>query len=248
MKIYDYFFDHDNLEVFPRDIWEDPDVVFHGTSDYHSNEIEKNGFIPATPPFELDDAKELIRVLQLPDIQEFDSPDSFGMRLSQYLSSYVIGIENNDFRLSFAYLSYICVIFASGPSKGGQTLGNIRRAKEIINRASQTNPDTKALITEPVKKLWKLENEIANAKGVIYAVKLSSPYKGISEEYGNIHSSAPIAKENIIGKVILPNGINTENQDIASLKERNRIKLMLPGKLGTTLYNKNQNDEDTFSV
>lgn len=244
MPTFDYNLDIDNLEIFPNDIWQDPNVVFHGTSEYHSQEIERNGFIPATAPFDLNDARELVRVLQLPEITQFDRPQAFGMTVSRTLNSYIFGIENNDFRLSFAYLSYLCVFFSTGQSKGGQTFGNVREAKSIIQQAIQANQAVEGMITEPINRLFELETDVANANGVVYAVRLEAPYGGITEEYGNIHSTVPISANNIIGKVILPNDIDMNEFAIQAVKQRNQQKLIKPGHLGIILNRMNLNDND----
>jgi len=244
MPIFDFNLDRANLEIFPNTIWQNPNVVFHGTSEYHSLQIERNGFVPATSPFDIDDARELIRVLQLPEIAPFDTPQAFGMTVSRTLNSYVFGIENNDFRLSFAYLSFLCVYFSVGPSKGGQTFGNIRESKNIIQRAIQVNPEAEELITEPINRLFQLESDVANANGVVYAVRLEEPYDGITEEYGNIHSTVSIQADNIIGKVILPNDINVNEFNIQDVKYRNQQKLIRPGHLGIILNRMNFNDDD----
>jgi hypothetical protein len=242
MPIFDFNLDRVNLEIFPNTIWQNPNVVFHGTSEYHSLQIERNGFVPANSPFDIDDARELIRVLQLPEIAPFDTPLAFRMTVSRTLNSYVFAIENNDFRLSFAYLSFLCVYFSVGSSKGGQTLGNIRESKNIIQRAIQVNPEVEELITEPINRLFQLESDVAN--GVVYAVRLEEPYDGITEEYGNVHSTVSIPADNIIGKVILPNDTNLNEFNILDVKHRNKQKLLRPGHLGIILNRKNFNDYD----
>jgi hypothetical protein len=244
MPTFDFNLDRVNLEIFPNDIWQDPNVVFHGTSEYHSQEIERNGFIPATAPFDLNDARELVRVLQLPEIINFDRPQAFGMTVSRTLNSYIFGMENNDFRLSFAYLSYLCVFFSTGKSKGGQTFGNVREAKSIIQQAIQANQAVEKMITEPINRLFDLETNVANANGVVYAVRLEAPYNGIKEEYGNIHSTVSISANNIVGKVILPNDINMNEFTLQAVKQRNQQKLLKPGHLGIILNRMNLNDDD----
>lgn len=241
---FDFNLDRVNLEIFPDNIWLDPNVVFHGTSEYHSQEIERNGFIPATAPFDINDARELVKVLQLPGLIQFDRPQEIGMTVSKTLDSYISGIANNDFRLSFAYLSYLCVFFTTGRSKGGQIFGNVRQAKLIIQQATQANSDVERMITEPIKRLFELETNVAKANGVVYAVKLESAFNGISEEYGNIHSKVAISAKNIIGKVILPNDINMNEFTITTVKRKNIQKLLKPGHLGINLYKMNLNDDD----
>lgn len=234
---YDYNLDRVNFEIFPEEIWENVNVVFHGTSQYHANSIETNGFVTCTPPFNLEDGEELIRLLQRPEVSGFDQPKGFfGMTTSRSLASYIWGIKNCDFRLSFAYLSYLCVTFSAGNLKGGQTLGTIREAKQIIEQAIQVNPAISTLISEPIQRLFDLEQTIAEAQGVVYAIKLQPPYNGITEEYGTIHSNISIGPEMIIGKVRLPIDMNTAEFTIEFLKEKNREKLIKPGNLGVLLY------------
>jgi len=244
MPTFDFNLDRVNLEIFPNEIWQNPNIVFHGTSEFHSHQIESNGFVPATSPFNLDDARELIRVLQLPEIEPFDTHQAFGMTVSRTLNSYVFGIENNDFRLSFAYLSYLCVYFSTGSSKGGQTFGNIREARRIIQQAIQANPAVAGLVTQPINRLFQLENDVANANGVVYALQLDEPFNGITEEYGNIHSTRPLLADKIIGKVILPNDIDLNEFDIKIVKQRNQQKLLKLGHLGIILNRMTLNDNE----
>lgn len=242
MEQYEFNLDKDNLEIFPEEIWKNPNIVFHGTSEYHSQQIERDGFIPCTSPFNLDDARELVRVLEIPEIAVFDVPKTFEITVARTLNSYIFGIENNDFRLSFAYLSYLCAYFSIGNLKGGQTFGNIREAKRIINQAIQTNKSLEQYITEPIKRLFQLERDVANSNGVVYAIKLELPYNGITEEYGTIHSTATINPDNIIAKIVLPNDINLHELNI--LKTKNNTKLLKPGNLGVILKRMILEEED----
>lgn len=244
MQIYDFCIDSVNFEIFPNNIWQEPNIVFHGTSEYHSQEIENNGFIPSTPPFNINDARELLRVLQLSEIIPFDQPNSIGITLSKTLNNYIFGIEHNNFRLSFAYLSLLCVFFSTGQSKGGQVFRIVREAKLIIQQAVQANQNLQEIISEPINRLFNIETIVANANGVVYAVRIESPYNGIKEEYGNIHSTLPISDNNIIGKVILPNDINTEEFTIQVVKQKNLLKLLKPGHLGIILKRMSLNEND----
>ena len=236
MTQFDYIFDEDNLEIFPKEIWENPYVVFHGTSEFHSSNIEKNGLIKATSPFDIKEAEELLRVLNLPQVSQFDQPKTFlNLTVRNTLASYVFGIQNNDFRLSFAYLSYLCVFFSTGKLIGGQTFGNIREAQIILKKAIAYYPEISSQLTEPIIRLFKLGDEIAKTNGVVYAIKLKPPFTGIMEEYGTIHSEFSIDKDSIIGKVILPSNIDTLGIDIALVKKRNQSKLIKNGHLGIIL-------------
>ncbi|WP_419486727.1 hypothetical protein [Chryseobacterium bernardetii] len=229
METFEFIFDEVSNEIFPNEIWQDPNIVFHGTSQYHSQTIENNGFVPATCPFGINDAKELSTLLQLPQLGDK------GSKFSRNLNSYIDSIENNNFRLSFTYLSFLSVLYASGQSKGGQILGTIRQAHSIITQAIRNNLLDSEVLTEPINRLFNLETNTSNENGVIYAVRLEQPYDGITEEYGTIHSTRNILPQNIIGKVILPNGYNTYGVDISQVKQINREKLLRPGHLGILL-------------
>jgi hypothetical protein len=246
MKIYDYCLDKENLEIFPGEIWQNSNVVFHGTSEYHSQQIEQLGFVPSKSPFDLDDARELISLLKRPEISGFDEPRAMGMKVSETLNNYVWGIEKNVLKLSFAYLSYLSVFFSVGHSKGGQAFGNIREAKTIIQRATNANPNVETLITEPIRRLFELENTIANANGIVYAICLESPYIGISEEYGTIHSAKSISVEKIIGKITLPNDTNTIEFSFKVAKEKNNKKNLKRDHLGTKLNRMTNSNEEEW--
>lgn len=207
MTEYTYNLDIDNLEVFPNEIYKDPFVVFHGTSTYHSENIERNGFIKAQSPFNLDEARELIRILRLPEIMMYDTPLFGGMTLAESLQHYINAIDGNNLRLSFSCLSYQCVLFSNGESKGGQAVGTIRRAEQIIFKAILEELVTNAVITEQVSRLFNLTKNIENAQGIIYAIKLSDSLDGITLENRVVYSSQNISVDSIIGKVLLPNEI-----------------------------------------
>lgn len=236
MKLFDLIIDEENLEIFPKEIWANSNIVYHGTSEYHSERIETNGFIPATSPFNIDAVKELLEVLKDPRVSEFDKPKIiFGITTLKVLNSYIFGIENKDFRLSFAYLSLLSALFSTGRNKGGQTLGNIRDSEYYIEQAIKNDESVGQLLTNSIKNIFNAAKEVSDAKGVIYAVELNSPYKGISEEYGTIHSKEPITPDRIVGKVILPDDFDIGKYDIKTLKDRNKQKLVKPGHLGILL-------------
>jgi len=222
METFDYEFDSKSFEIFPRKIWEHADVVFHGTSAFYSEDIEKKGFIRSFIPFRLEDAKELVYTLKLPAIKEFDIFNS-DVTVSSTLNNYIEDLKY--FRLSFAYLSSSCIPFSIGRKKGGQILGKIRCAKDIISKAISYHPEIKDKISPNIKNLFNLEQNVANANGVVYAVKLSD-YKEISDEYEIIYSGRNIPPTSIIGKVILPNNFNYFGCDATAIKKKNKEKIL----------------------
>jgi len=241
MTEYHYNLDIDSLEIFPEEIYKDPFVVFHGTSSYHSESIERNGFIKSRSPFNLDQARELIRILKLPEIIAYDTPSIIGMTQAQSLQDYTNAIDGNYFRLSFSCLSYQCVLFSSGQSKGGQAVGTIRRAKQIISKAITDGIATNAVISEPVSKLFNLIENIENAQGIIYAIKLPDTLEEITLELNVVYSSQNISVNSIVGKVFLPEYI--EQIDKTTISKKLSDKLYNARGLGP-IINRREFNED----
>ena len=133
MDTFKYDLDQKYYEIFPKDIYNDPLMVFHGTSSYHSKEIEQNGLVKGKSPYEVTNVFELIRVLEKPEFGD----NTF---LVNSIKEYVNAIRGKYFRLSFAYLSYFATYFAQGIAKGGQSLARIRRAEQIINNVLSSSP------------------------------------------------------------------------------------------------------------
>ncbi len=232
---FEYQLDTENWEIFPKDIWSDPYLIFHGTSSFHSETIEQNGWVKGHSPYDIADAAELINVLELPLIKPFDKATIFDLTTAKTLKSYVAANRYDQFRLSFAYLSSLCVLFSTGKSKGGQTLGNVRDAKEIIENATIANPSLQCVLTDPLERLFSLADQIDKASGVVYAIKLPKELEGITEEYGVIYSTISIPKELIVGKVIIPDDIDMSVLDRKFLSKKNKAKLLKPGHLGIIL-------------
>lgn len=235
MTTFEYNFDSENLEIFPKEIWLNPNIVFHGTSEYHSSNIEENGFKEKTIPFNVEAAELLIAVLQSREVLPYDIPNASGKTRRMVLENYLREMQGGGLRLSFAYLSYSCVLYSSGRSKGGQVFNIIRDAKTIIESAIKAHGDINEKITDQIESLFQLEEEIANSRGVVYAIELQPPYKGISVAMHNIYSYFSIGKDSIVGKVIVPKDIDISQIDSKALIHRNIQKLNKAGNLGTIL-------------
>lgn len=225
MVTYPFNLDTNNLEVFPPKVWQDPFVVFHGTSSTHSLNIETNGFLKSYSPYDLDAAKELVRILQLPQIEVFDTKSIVGMTQAETLKDYINAIEKEYFRLSFSYLSSLCVLYATGLSKGGQTVGTIRRAKEILDNAIAAGKAASSQITKPISSLFHGVEEINNSEAVVYAVRLPQDLNGITIEGTGIHSTVNIPANSIIGKTVIPNDFDIKLIDIKVANSKRTSKL-----------------------
>ncbi|MGC4041972.1 MAG: hypothetical protein QM710_14605 [Flavobacterium sp.] len=240
---FPYKLNSEDWEIFPEEICSDPYVVFHGTSSFHSQNIEQNGWIKGHSPYDVEDASELASVLELPLIKPFDKAIIWDLTTAKTIRNYVAANKFDQFRLSFTYLSSLGVLFSTGKSKGGQTIGNIRNAKEIIENATIVNPSLEGIVSNPINKLFNLAEEIDKKNGVVYALKLPKELDGITEEHGVIHSISSIPKEFIVGKVIIPDDVDLSTLDRNFLKERNRIKLNKAGHLGIILGRRKYSEE-----
>ncbi len=235
IELYEYLLDTKNLEVFPPEIWNDPYVVFHGTSSFHSHSIENEGFVTGRKAYNIEDGRELVRILALEEVRRFDNLASY--TISNSILEY---LEYENPRLSFAYLSSMGLLYSNGEGKGGQSLGKIRDAREIIYRLIAVNAAFNNEITPGVRRLFDLEQQVANENGVIYAIRLPQNLNGISIEYEKIHSNNLIPNENIIGKVIVPEGVNL---NIELIKEKNRKKIASPSSFCRILFADENDDE-----
>lgn len=222
---FPYQLDVDSLEIFPETISRDNYVLFHGTSEYHSNDIENNGFIRGKSPFDLNAAIELHTFLDRPDIKPFDIPNRYGQTCYSGLGGYIFGIKNDQIRISFSHLSYGCVPFAFGNLKGGQSLNHINEARSIIENAIQVNPKIQAELGPTILNLFAKIQEIQNARGVVYAVKFPNSLDGLEMGTGVIHSNLAIPKGNIIGKMFIPTNINVSviTPQVISAKHQDKL-------------------------
>jgi hypothetical protein len=245
MISYDYQFDQENLEIFPKEIWSDPYVIFHGTSEYHSSDIENNGIIKGKSPFDVDIARKLIELLELDDFKKYDFPKNIAqLTTARGLNGYLYSIENVNFRLSFSYLSYACVLYSSGGFKGGLSLHYINEARDIINHAVSNNAMLKSIIEDDIFYLFNKVDQILNSRGVVYAIKVPKTLDGLEMGTGAIHSTLSILKEYIIGKVIVPNNIELNQLDHSMISSKHTLKLNQSSSSIGVLIEKKNHPED----
>jgi hypothetical protein len=198
MNQYDYILNEQSLEIFPAEIINDPLIVFHGTSSYYSDIIEENGFERGYSPFEQFDVENLASLLEREGFRNFDVNNIAGS-LRHYLS--------NKMRLSFTSLSGAAINFATDISKGGQIIGKIRKAEEIVNDATADNAELNDFINQSIRDLFALCNNISNDSGVVYAIRLPNDLNGIKDENLVVYSDYSIPAVSIVGKVILPDEV-----------------------------------------
>lgn len=229
MNEYDYIFIEQSLEIFPPEIFNDPFIVFHGTSNYYSDNIEENGFERGYSPFEETDVQNLAVLLESENFRNYDVNNIAGS-LRHYLSS--------SMRLSFTCLSGAAINFASGISKGGQIIGKIRKAQEIVHEVTANNAELNDIVDQSTRDLFALCGNIANDTGVVYAIRLPNDLKGIKDENFVIHSENSISAEAVVGKVILPDEVQViERENVTRHVREKSIK-----GIGRILYQRNEEE------
>src|SRR6202035_3735543 len=100
MLTFDFEFNSVVLEVFPKQIWENPYHVFHGTSAFHSKQIESRGFIKGYCPFDETQARKLISILSMEFIQDCDQVLTSSWARSKFELEYYLS-NIRLWRLSF---------------------------------------------------------------------------------------------------------------------------------------------------
>lgn len=215
--------------LFPKELELNPNVIFHGTIEYHSNSIEEDGFVVGNSPFDIEAANLLIDTLRLPEFAPFDTPNPYGSNTATGLEGFLAGLDNG-YRLSFGPLGSKCAMYTCGALKGGQATHYIREANSKLNTSFARNAELANLIPKEVTNLFDCIALWENSCSVIYAVKLGS-LRGVDVE-GHIHIRRNIVPDEIVGKMIIPNDFPFDDFDENKMDQIIRSKLHLNGGLG----------------
>ncbi|WDF61034.1 hypothetical protein PQ462_06620 [Flavobacterium sp. KACC 22758] len=245
MKQIPYQFDNINLEIVPQEIWSNPMNVFHGTTTYHSNSIEKNGFKSNWAPYNVEHVKILVETLKSTDFEKYDLKKGFLDWTTAYgIEHYLDALEKKEFRISFTPLSLASAQYTLSKTKGGQAFMAIREAKEIIDLALTKNESLKDKIPNEVVELFNEIKEIDNSNGIVYIVQLPKDLNGIECSINNvIHSNVEISKGQIIGKVLIPNLLKEFETDKDLIDNKIKSKLHTNGGLAIQIL-RNEEKED----
>lgn len=240
MDEYQYELNNEKLEVFPDELVNDPLVVFHGTTTYHSENIENNGFHVNTTPYNIEPVKVLVETLKNQYFSKYDKKKGFFNWTTAFgIEHYLDAIEKREFRISFSPVSYACVSYTELQTKGGQAFRYIREARLIIDFAVKSEPSLEKIIPEEVKALFAELDEVDNSQGVIYAVRLSENLEGIECDLNNVvYSNKNISRNQIIGKVLIPENPTKLELEQNALKNKIKNKLHQNGGLAVIIWRK----------
>jgi hypothetical protein len=241
MDIIPFNFDASNLEIVPPAIAANKLIVYHGTSDYYSTQIETNGFRRGYCPFDLDLARKLVALLRTPAVRPFDPPTGFiPTTLSDGIDQY-IGNIRTTIRISFSPLSSRAAVFAIGDAKGGQIFGQIRSSHRIINACLSAIKDreVKSAIEAVVAEIQPVFDEADRAaagNGVVYVVQLPETLERIEVDLNNVvYSNLDVPITQIIGKVAIPADVTHASLNEASHLNQIKAKLNTAGGIRSRL-------------
>jgi hypothetical protein len=240
MKEFDYSLNNETLEIFPAEFSKNPLIVYHGTTSYHSKNIEENGFCVNTPPYNIDKVKILVETLKSADFSKYDVKKGFLNWTTAFgIEHYLDAIEKKEFRTSFLPVSYACAAYTKSQTKGGQAFRDIREAKTIIEFAIQNDPSLENKVPDEVTLLFSELYKVDNSQGVIYAVKLPEELKGIECDINNVvYSNRDISKEHIIGKINIPENPTELEIEQNAINQKIKSKLHGNGGLGVIIWRK----------
>jgi hypothetical protein len=230
MKVYPLNFNTQTYEIFPEEIWSNKLVVFHGTTTFHSQCIEKNGFKKNYIPYNLDYAKKLIELFNKPEISQFDDEkytvvfdfDKTKSNTANAINQYLATKKSPNSKISFFPLSTSCLKYTIGDNKGGLAFNFIRKTKHIIAKAVLANPYLQKEIPIEVIQLFDLLAKLDNSQSVVYAIKLHYDLNNIQAEDVNktIYSLESIPASSIVGKIIIPNDSADLSLDMILLENK----------------------------
>lgn len=240
MEEFDYSLNNETLEIFPAEFSVNPLVVYHGTTSYHSKNIEENGFRVNTPPYNIDHVKILVETLKSIDFSKYDVKKGvLNWTTSFGIEHYLDAIDKKEFRISFSPVSYACVAYTKSQTKGGQAFRDIREAKAIIEFAIQNDPSLEKKVPDEIPLLFSELNKVDNSQGIIYAVKLPKELTGIECDLNNVvYANRDIPKENIIGKIHIPENPTELEIEQNAIKQKIKSKLHGNGGLGVIIWRK----------
>jgi hypothetical protein len=237
MEELDFIFSPNTYEIINHELINNYRIVFHGTTTMHSEFIENNGFVRGYCPFNIDSARNLIRVLEQTGINADFYPNSIRLTHKGRINQYLINL--NSVRTSFTPLSSATVPFSLGDSRGGQIFQGIRSAIAYLNELNDletTSADLKSCITDFMvaeQNFIAQANNFLTDQGVVYGVELTNELiNNIDIDYNNVvYSKANIPALNIIAKIIIPEDFNPELINPLQVKEHIYRKLYGTGGL-----------------
>ena len=200
----DYSFNKEFLEknhfFFPHEVESNKFYMFHGTSSFFSDSIEKNGFNLETPIL---NTEHLNNILLL--AHQYNS-DSVIYNLTKQIKDH----NNKTKTLSLGLTSGFCTKYVSFPFKGGQILSTINKLVDLLIDTEKEK--TNAINITFLNYIKAHIQEIKSCSGVIYILNVQKCEEidfEVRNDYGLIKRNIP--SELIVGKMIIPNNIHLPN-------------------------------------
>jgi len=128
MKTYQY---GDSALLFPREIEDDPWIIYHGTSSLNEQAIDRDGFVWTSEGTSRDDVR---RVVEIFETMRWDGMDSSSMAI---LKPFSLQHDFNGAETSpiyFAETSKRALLYATHDFAGGEKLRSIRQSYEQLKK------------------------------------------------------------------------------------------------------------------
>lgn len=211
---------------FGREIWENGNIWYHGTSSAYTNKIESDGWNPGDLPYSKSDIEPIVEVYDnIKMATNEDNPILTNCAGTYYqfrdLDSENITVRNT---VSFAWNYWYARNYSM--NKGGEALSELLSCIDSLSKnwdernlhSSQINAilEKQLPVLNRIRK--RLESVLELSFPVVYAVELegiSSNHKGV-DPYGDFWGftiekkiDVFISQEKIVGKAFFPDGILT---------------------------------------
>ena len=224
-----------------KETFEDTNVFYHGSNENYSENVEKNGFIRGSRPYDPDKLKEFAEICNkiddsgLVDLDHYAKTD-YEKRVDKF-HRYDLTIGSHYLRTSIENITFTTDYWEAmrfSLKQGGET---IRAAVGLAKAVCELLPDWKGKINNQLKE--KAENSTKeildlykkifdNHIPCIYAVRLDSELDEYVIDYSEVKRNIP--KESIIARVVYPCGIGKQAEKDLGLIDHSGRHNPLPWK------------------
>ena len=230
-----------------KETFEDTNVFYHGSNENYSENVEKNGFIRGSRPYDPDKLKEFVEICNeidgsgLVDLDHYAKTD-YEKRVDKF-HRYDLTIGSHYLRTSIENITFTTDYWEAmrfSLKQGGET---IRAAVGLAKAVCELLPDWKGKINNQLKE--KAENSTKEILDLykkifdehvpcIYVARLDSDLDNYSKpDYGkpsserkDVETKRDIPKESILARVVYPNSIS--KQGIEDLKNIDAMGINIP--------------------
>lgn len=150
---------------FTQSLYDDPRVIYHGTSSAYAATIEANGFVRGQPPFSISDLRKLVSLADKIRFRSWSYTTVKGLSSSKQL------FAETDWPIYFSANFWYARDYAT--SLGGETIHNaILLAKELLDYMQRDAENNGSILAEVHQLHDYLLSLVANSFPIVYAVRV----------------------------------------------------------------------------